>query len=222
MPNLRRRSTGTAGAALLALVCALLLVPASAPAAKRNSVRATVSLGYTKLGLPTHRARARRAPRARIAQQACANANVVPAAGNMDVIRDAILCLHNRIRADRDLPLLRENARLQRAAAGHSANMVDKHFFAHTTPAGVSMVDRIFRANYASRNQSWAFGENIAWGTGRLSTPKAVMDAWMNSSGHRANILRRNYRELGVGVVTGVPRGGNRGATYTADFGVRG
>jgi uncharacterized protein YkwD len=211
MPHTRR----TAGTTLFALLVAALLLPSGATAAVwtpgKANVRAAIALG--KSG--HHKARARRA------QQGCANADVAPTAANLDVVREAVLCLHNEIRAERDLPLLRENARLRRAAEGHSADMVERGYFEHTSPGGTTMVERIFRARYANRGQAWSFGENIAWGTGRLGTARGVMRAWMDSPGHRANILRGSYRELGVGIVTGVPTGASRGATYTADFGVR-
>ena len=64
-------------------------------------------------------------------------------------------------------------------------------------------------------------GENLEWGTGALATPRGALESWMKSPGHRANILRRSFRELGVGVVLGVPVGDTAGATYTVDFGVR-
>ena len=131
----------------------------------------------------------------------CAHADVEPAAGNFDDVRAAILCLHNQIRARHGLPPLRENARLRRAAIGHSRAMVGERYFEHTT--------------------GWAVGENLAWGTGPLATARAAMQGWMSSPGHRANILRRTYRELGVGVVVGVPVSDAAGATYTVDFGVR-
>ena len=67
----------------------------------------------------------------------------------------------------------------------------------------------------------WAFGENIAWGTGDSGTPRAIVDAWMNSSGHRANILSSSFREIGVGFSLGTPRSKNDlGGIYTTDFGL--
>ena len=157
---------------------------------------------------------------ARSAQQECANADVAPTAGNDAVVRAAILCLHNQIRAQRGLPLLKENGRLRKAAVRHSTDMVNRGFFEHTTPNGVSMTDRIMASRYIPRNAGWAIGENLAWGTGRLATPREVMRAWMESPGHRANVVKRAYREVGIGVVTGTPSAGPAGATYTADFGV--
>ena len=81
-------------------------------------------------------------------------------------------------------------------------------------------VDRL-DAGYARRYDGWQLGENLAWGTGALASPRGVMAAWMDSPGHRHTILRRGYREVGFGVRLGVPRDDGIGATYTADFGVR-
>jgi uncharacterized protein YkwD len=215
MPKPRRRNI--AGTALLALLCALLLLPAAAPAATRHQrVRAHLALGYTAVSLTGSTS-----PRAHIAQAGCPGADLMPAAGNLAAVRGAVLCLYNQVRVSHGLPQLRQNARLRRAATSHTADMIKHHFFEHTAPGGATMVDRIFRAHYARRDQAWAFGENLAWGSGRLATAQGVFEQWMRSPGHRANILRRSYRELGVGVMAGVPGGGSAGATYTTDFGVK-
>jgi uncharacterized protein YkwD len=200
---------------IFSLLAIALLAPAVASAAK--PVRGTFDEARTaRVALG-----ASERPSARATQHGCENADLQPAAGNLAEVRAAVLCLHNEIRERHDLPLLRENLRLRRAAAGHSEDMVARRYFEHTAPGGVTMVDRILRARYARSDQGWSFGENLAWGTGRLATPRGVMRAWMESPGHRANVLRRSYRELGVGVVTGIPSGAGHGATYTADFGVR-
>ena len=158
--------------------------------------------------------------RARAAQE-CADADIEASSDNLPRIRAAVLCLHNQIRAQHDLPALRENKRLRKAAVGHSKDMVRDGFFEHTTPDGTTMVDRILRARYVREDGGWALGENLAWGTGSLATARGAVEAWMDSPGHRENILRRAYRELGVGVVLGVPVSDAEGATYTVDFGVR-
>src|SRR5439155_8929334 len=95
---------------------------------------------------------------------ACPNANLMPAAGNLDQIRAAIVCLENSIRADNGLPALRENWKLRRAALGHSFDMVRRGYFDHDSPSGGTMVDRIMGARYARRDQGWSIGEHIAWG----------------------------------------------------------
>ena len=204
MPQMLRRT------ALFTLLITGLLLPTAtseagpAKGVVHSSVRAHISLGSPKAS----------------AAQDCPDADVMPTAANEAVVRAAILCLHNQIRADRGLPALRENARLRRAAEGHSNDMVSRGFFDHTTPGGVTMVDRIMASRYVSPNVGWALGENLAWGTGVLATPREIMKAWMNSPGHRANVIKRSYREIGIGIATGTPSAGGDGATYTADFGV--
>jgi uncharacterized protein YkwD len=204
MPHPLRRT------AVLTLLCAGLLVPAaSSYAGPAKGVARPAKPAVAKIALGV-----------RTARQGCEHADLAPTGANDDAIRAAVLCLHNQIRADRGLPLLRENARLRRAAEGHSSDMVSRGYFEHTTPSGVTMVDRIMAARYTSPRVGWALGENLAWGTGSLATPRSIMRAWMDSPGHRANVVKRAYRELGVGVVSGVPSGRGAGATYTADFGV--
>jgi uncharacterized protein YkwD len=186
--------------ALIALLAAALLAPAGSVAEGKRSRKAPAPAKITK---------------------DCADADLEPAADNLRRIRASILCLHNQIRAQHNLPSLRENKRLRKAALGHSRNMVSNGFFEHTTPKGVTMVDRILRARYVREDEGWALGENLAWGTGSYGTPRGAVQAWMESPGHRANLLKRSYREVGVGVVLGVPVSDAAGATYTVDFGVR-
>ena len=191
----------------------------------RSSRTATIALLVAAVVAPATVADAK--PRVRAAKavaaaaQECPNADLEPAAANLGRIRDAILCLHNEIRDANGLPKLREHKRLRKAAVGHSRDMVEDRYFEHTTPRGVTMVDRILRARYVREDQGWMLGENLEWGTGALATPRGALESWMKSPGHRANILRRSFRELGVGVVLGVPVGDTAGATYTVDFGVR-
>jgi uncharacterized protein YkwD len=99
--------------------------------------------------------------------------------------------------------------------------MVTRSYFAHTAPGGDSFVDRILGARYAGKDDGWVLGENLAWGEGSFGTPAGIVEAWMASPEHRANILKRAYREVGIGIVVGVPSDRGAGATYTADFGVR-
>jgi uncharacterized protein YkwD len=151
----------------------------------------------------------------------CSGTNAQPQAGNLDDVRDAVLCLHNRERAARDLPALRENSKLRHAADDHSADMVAQGYFSHDSRSGTGMTDRILDTGYA-RGRGWSLGENIAWGMGSRATAAEIHRSWMESPGHRANILRREFREIGIGIALGAPvENGRDGATYTADFGVR-
>ncbi|HET8754807.1 MAG TPA: CAP domain-containing protein [Solirubrobacteraceae bacterium] len=179
------------------------------------------STGAMAEGKRKHHRHHHRAPAPAKFTQDCPDADLEPTSDNQGRIRDAILCLHNQIRAEQGLPRLRENKRLRKAAAGHSRHMVNQRFFEHTTPSGQTMVDRILKARYVREDEGWMLGENLAWGTGSYATPRGAVQAWMESPGHRANILKRGYREMGVGLVLGVPVSNAAGATYTVDFGVR-
>jgi uncharacterized protein YkwD len=194
-----------------ALTLTFLAVPVTAQAAGAHTkdVKATVALGD------------KRPARAHLAGADCANTDLAPTARNLDLVRAAVLCLHNKIRAQKGLPLLKENAKLRKAAVAHSSEMVSEGYFDHTTPGGTTFVDRVLGAGYARRTDGWTLGENLAWGTGDLSTPSGVMDAWMNSAGHKANIVKRAYREVGIGIRLGVPNDGEVGATFTAEFGAK-
>ena len=114
--------------------------------------------------------------------------------------------------------------RLNRAARVHSADMARHAYFSHNSLSGASFLDRIRRTGYLRKARRWTAGENIAWGTGHLATPRAIVRAWMNSPGHRANILNRRFRQIGVGITFKAPvraATGSRGGTYTTDFGAR-
>ena len=163
------------------------------------------------------------APAAAASPGACAAANSSPTEVGPSQLEHTVLCLLNRERTSRGLSRLRSNDRLERAARGHSRHMVDAKFFAHDSPGGASVMERVKRRGYRS-NSGLLVGENIAWGSGSYATPAEILDGWMNSPGHRANILHPAFREIGVGVAIGAPRAvnGQPAATYTTDFGKRG
>ena len=156
-----------------------------------------------------------------VASAECAGTDLRPSAENLPEVRSAVLCLLNQQRASRGLRKLRANAKLRRAAQRYSENMNANNFFAHVSPTGTTPVERVKAAGYLTGARSWAVGENIAWGEQRLSTPGEIMQSWMESPGHKANILNRRFRHVGIGVVLGAPMSGADGATYTTAFGKR-
>jgi uncharacterized protein YkwD len=100
--------------------------------------------------------------------------------------------------------------------------MAQHNYFSHDSRDGSSFLDRIRRVDYLPNHGAWSAGENLAWGSGDYATPKEIVRSWMHSPGHRANILDRTFREIGIGVVEGVPVGGvSNGATYASEFGAR-
>jgi uncharacterized protein YkwD len=154
----------------------------------------------------------------------CTNTNLIPTSEDLDAIRSATICLVNRERSLHGERPLQVNGRLMRAAQGHSENMAAEDYFSHYGPSGDTPTSRMRAAGYIySSNVGYEIGENIAWGTLGLSTPKAIVEAWMRSPGHRENILDAHYRDTGMGVVASLPRSfgnGQPGAIYTQDFGV--
>jgi uncharacterized protein YkwD len=151
----------------------------------------------------------------------CAGADLVPAADNLAQVGQATLCLLNEQRAAQGLRPLVVSVRLGTASVGYSQRMVEQAFFAHVSPDGGTLVDRLSAVGYVSRAGGWVAGENIGWGQGPLSTARSMVTAWMNSPGHRANILDAEYRDIGLGLALGTPPDRSWGATYTTDFGRR-
>jgi uncharacterized protein YkwD len=88
------------------------------------------------------------------------------------------------------------NSALRCAARNHSMDMFERDFFSHTNPDGDGPAARIDDAGY----DGFTWGENIAWG---YPTPESVIDGWMNSDGHCANIMRPFFTEIGVGYYEG-------------------
>jgi uncharacterized protein YkwD len=149
---------------------------------------------------------------------ACASASSDPGPANLNAMSAAILCLLNAERTSRGLAAVHSNAALKRASQGMANTMVKQRFFAHVTPGGKDVLDRIRPTGYV--HGRWSLGENIAWGSGALATPRAIMNGWMHSPGHKANILHGQFKDIGIGIRLGAPGPGlSGGATYVTDFG---
>lgn len=103
-----------------------------------------------------------------------------------------VLELTNLYRQQVGFQPLTLNQKLTQAAQGHSENMANSDFVGHVAPNGSNMSDRVRATGY----QYWTIAENVAAGH---STPDAVLEGWMNSSGHRANILNPDLKEIGIG-----------------------
>lgn len=105
-----------------------------------------------------------------------------------------VIRLVNKIRQENGLKALSANWELSRVARYKSQDMVDNRYFAHNSPVYGMPFQMIKSFGISYRTA----GENIAYG---YKTPQAVVDGWMNSSGHRANILNSSYTQIGVGYV---------------------
>ncbi|MGW1652640.1 CAP domain-containing protein [Streptomyces atratus] len=116
-----------------------------------------------------------------------------------------ILTLVNSERSKAGCSPLTVNAKLTKAAQDHSADMASHRNMSHTGSDGSAPGDRITRAGYR-----WsAYGENVAYG---YTTPESVMAGWMDSPGHKRNILDCSFKEIGVGLA-------QPGSYWTQDFG---
>lgn len=142
----------------------------------------------------------------------------------MAVLENAVVDRMNEIRRSRGLRPLRLNTRLRSAAEFHSGDMGRRGYFEHDSISGTPFWRRIERF-YPSRGfRSWTVGENLLWGTGTYGAGFAIRE-WMNSPPHRANLLSRDWREVGIGAVHFMNAPGEyRGRAVTivtADFGAR-
>ena len=147
----------------------------------------------------------------------CAHAREAPG-NDLRAAERATLCLLNAERRRRGLRALRPERRLRLAALRHSRDMVRRGFLEHVNPDGVGHAERIARAGYPLDATSVS-GENLASGEREASTPAVIVDGWMHSPGHRRNILRARFREIGIGIVPRWAEDDAPGGTYTTTFG---
>lgn len=152
----------------------------------------------------------------------CTDADLVPTNDNVAAVRDATLCLLNVQRTSHGLKALASSPQLRKAAQSYSQAMVRQRFFDHVSPSGATLLSRVRRGTtYLSGVRGYSLGENIAWGSGQYATAHETVKSWMESRGHRTNILSRRFRHIGIGIAIGAPQDsqGMPAATYTTDFG---
>jgi uncharacterized protein YkwD len=151
------------------------------------------------------------------AANACVGEAKAPRKLSEQLARQAILCLVNQRRAHAGLGALQENSSLDSSAQGHTVAMAKHDHYSHGNAAG-----RIRHAGYLAGATTWSIGENLAWGPGRLGSPKRVVASWMKSPEHR-RVLLAGFRDIGIGMTKGAPfpHFGHNTATYTIDLGSR-
>ena len=160
------------------------------------------------------------APAARAAQAgSCPGANLIPDRRNLRQIVKATLCLLNQQRRANGLGPLRRNRRLAKAARMHNKTMLKMQSFSHQVAGEPALPRRLERVGYR-----FGAGENL--GAGALqpyASPAGQVDGWMNSPPHRANILERRFKAIGIAVAASKPSPAppTPGASYTTVFGTR-
>ncbi|MGI0488111.1 CAP domain-containing protein [Pantanalinema rosaneae CENA516] len=131
-------------------------------------------------------------PRQPRSQQSPVPAQSVSTAAMEEQVRQRI----NAIRQQQGLSELRQHEELAQVARNYSRRMAEQNFFAHQSPQGDTMVQRVESAGIAYR----MVGENLFTSTNIPQPVPAAVNGWMNSPGHRANILRSEYQETGIGI----------------------
>jgi uncharacterized protein YkwD len=195
-----RPTTGPRASRPRAVATARSRRPARATPSPTRSSRPSPRPSHAGSGAPAVRAPA---PPATVAP---------PPSTGMTAAEAEVLRLVNVQRTSHGCGPLSSNPVLLRVARAHSADMASRGYFDHNSPDGRSPFDRMRAAGY----KGGLMGENIAAGQ---PTPAAVMDAWMHSAGHRANILNCGYRVIGIGVAS--KTGSPYRIYWTQDFGDR-
>ena len=169
--------------------------PTAAPTAKPTATPVPTAQPTAKpTAAPTVKPTATPAPTAKPTAKPTATPTTAPNISSESAMEDEVLRLVNEERTSRGLNALKRASDLDALARAHSADMINRHFFDHNNPDGQSPFDRMRAAGISYH----AAAENIASGQ---RSAAAVMDAWMNSSGHRKNILNATYTEIGIGAV---------------------
>jgi uncharacterized protein YkwD len=123
----------------------------------------------------------------------------------------------NAVRAQHGLAAVRPSLLLRLAAKRHSDDMVVRDYFAHTSPGGATLYDRITKSGFVA-GYSWEGGETLAWGTGVLAKPGYTVKAWLASPEHRAILLSSTWTRIGISRACGSFLGHTGACVWTADW----
>ena len=130
-------------------------------------------------------------------------------AGGRTSTQGSFLQAVNAARAAHGIGPLRLDAGLARAARSHTEEMLHANSFGHGD----------FAARMSAFGLHGMLGENLAWGSGPYSRAQAIIQLWLASPGHRANLLRTGFHRIGFGIATGSFQGEAGATVVTADFG---
>ncbi|MET8044488.1 CAP domain-containing protein, partial [Micromonospora sp. NPDC005215] len=169
--------------------------PTSTPSPTRPSPSPSRAVKPTPEASRTTAASRRGAPRTSAPSTSNGSSNSSGSTGTVSAQAREVVDLVNAERAKAGCAALSIDDKLMTAAQKHSQDQADNKNMSHTGSDGSNAGVRLDRVGYAWRT----YGENVAW---NQQTPAAVMDAWMNSSGHRANILNCAFTEIGVGIAS--------------------
>lgn len=149
---------------------------------------------------------------------ACANATAAPNEASAKEFRRAIVCLIRKQRARRDIPRQSTRKSLRSVAQKHSRVMVANDCFKHTCPGEASLRKRLVRSGYLKGADAYEYAEVV----GYESTPRRMVQLWLESAPHRSRLLRAGLRDIGGGAAKGAPVEGepdNAFVTYSVIVG---
>ena len=128
----------------------------------------------------------------------CSDAGLRPTPSNLARVEAAMVCVLNveRKRAGRH-PVERDR-RLDRSARRHTRDMVEEGYFAHQREGGPTLLQRIKRARYFDGARSGLYGENLAYAPPEHASARSMTDAFSVSDSHRATMLYRRFRDVGI------------------------
>lgn len=156
---------------------------------------------------------------AEAAKRGCSHTKAVPGRAAPRKLRRAVGCLIEKRRRNHGAGGIARSRKLTMAATKHTRKMTRSRCFSHQCGGEPPLGERIRRTGYMRNAKAWSYGEVIGWGKGRRGTPRAMVDAWMRSSSHRAILLNGRFKHLGVGIKAKGPSGQKRASTYTVNFG---
>jgi uncharacterized protein YkwD len=159
------------------------------------------------------------------ASHTCPDADLQPNPETVERVASTISCVINERRHASGLKGLKHNHRLRRSALRHTRDMIAYHYFAHQGETRPTLLDRVTRAKYFQGAATGLYAENLAVGPLERATARGIVDAWMQSPHHKANMLDARLTEVGVGATLTGPDPAfypeHDAAVYTADFGRR-
>jgi uncharacterized protein YkwD len=155
---------------------------------------------------------------------ASAGANVAPPRSSMQALEAGVLKEINAFRRANGLVPLRLSVKLRLAARQHTAEMAARGYFSHTSADGSKFDRRIARYYSFAKSNYWSVGENLLWSSPDVDAAGALQ-MWLNSPEHRANLMTKRWREIGLSAVHSASArgtfGGREVTIVTTDFGVR-
>jgi uncharacterized protein YkwD len=165
------------------------------------------------------------APTAAVGQEPCADADLQPAADNLERVEAAMVCLLNRERTVRGRAALAVHRSLERSSHAHTVDMTRRSYFAHHERGRPTLVERIRAAGFFKGTYTGLYSENIGFGAPEYATAANMHDAFMYSDSHRRNILFGRFRQVGIGSLIIGPNQAffpdYEAAVFTIDFGRR-